>query len=143
MARVTTSSITTSSATAPTEAPPADTAQSTSAPSASAAPAAPPAPRPGVQPGPATPPPAAAPGRSAGSSPTRPPARAQGHGRWRRLLLLLVLASIVGVAGWWALTTQPWVQRTGPLVASGTLEADEVLVGTEVSGRILGLAREG
>ena len=59
------------------------------------------------------------------------------------MLLVLVLATIVGVAGWWALTTRPWVQTAGALTASGTHEADEVLVGTEVSGRILGLAREG
>jgi HlyD family secretion protein len=57
--------------------------------------------------------------------------------------LLLVLAAAVGVAGWWALTARPWVRAAGPLVVSGTLEADEVLVGTEVSGRVLGLAREG
>ena len=33
--------------------------------------------------------------------------------------------------------------KTGKKPASGTLEADEVLVGTEVNGRIVGLAREG
>jgi multidrug resistance efflux pump len=58
-------------------------------------------------------------------------------------LALLILAPV----GWWFAPlipwTPPWLQTSGPLVASGTLEADEVLVGSEVSGRIVSLAREG
>jgi HlyD family secretion protein len=59
------------------------------------------------------------------------------------LLVLLILVPI----GWWFAPlipwTPPWLQPAGPLVASGTLEADEILVGSEVSGRIVSLAREG
>jgi multidrug resistance efflux pump len=54
-----------------------------------------------------------------------------------------VLALLLGVVAWWALTTRPWLTAPGPLTASGTLEADEVLVGSEVAGRIVGLAQEG
>ncbi len=35
------------------------------------------------------------------------------------------------------------MQTEGPLIASGTLEADEILVGFEVPGRIVELAQEG
>jgi HlyD family secretion protein len=67
----------------------------------------------------------------------RPPTRA-----WL-LLAVLVLASV----GWWLAPmmpwTLPWLQPAGPLVASGTLEADEVLIGSEVSGRLVSLVREG
>jgi len=59
------------------------------------------------------------------------------------LLAILVLAPI----GWWLAPLVPWVppwmRPAGPLVASGTLEADEVLIGSEVSGRIVSLAQEG
>jgi multidrug resistance efflux pump len=98
-------------------------------------------PRPGVAP--ATTTPSAAPGRTARPAPTPKPSGQKGHSRLPRLLLLVVLAAIVSVTGWWAYTTQPWIRAAAPLTASGTLEADEVLVGTEVSGRIVGLAREG
>jgi multidrug resistance efflux pump len=54
-----------------------------------------------------------------------------------------VLLILLGALGWWAYTARPWVTTGGALTASGTLEADEVLVGSEVSGRIVGLAREG
>jgi multidrug resistance efflux pump len=54
---------------------------------------------------------------------------------------------VLGAAAYWFVTTRgwPWPLATtaGSLVASGTLEADEVLVGSEVAGRIVGLAREG
>jgi HlyD family secretion protein len=56
---------------------------------------------------------------------------------------VLILAPV----GWWLSPlipwTPPWLLPAGPLVASGTLEADEVLVGAEVSGRIVGLVKEG
>jgi multidrug resistance efflux pump len=54
-----------------------------------------------------------------------------------------VLLLVAGAVGYWLFTTRPWVTAGGPLVASGTLEADEVLVGSEVAGRIVALAREG
>jgi HlyD family secretion protein len=59
------------------------------------------------------------------------------------LLALLILVPV----GWWLAPlipwTPPWLRPAGPLVASGTLEADEVLIGSEVSGRIVSLVREG
>jgi multidrug resistance efflux pump len=55
----------------------------------------------------------------------------------------VVLALILGAVGWWLYTARPWVTAPGALTASGTLEADEVLVGSEVSGRIVSLAQEG
>lgn len=58
------------------------------------------------------------------------------------LLLLLLLAAV----GWWLVRpswTPLWVQPPGPLIASGTLEADEVRVGAEVAGQIVELVREG
>ena len=72
--------------------------------------------------------------------------------RWPILVVLLVL--VVGVAGWWLVVsprarsqplswTLPWSQPAGPLVASGTLEADEVLIGAEVAARITELVQEG
>lgn len=56
---------------------------------------------------------------------------------------MLALIVVVGVVGWWLVTATPWLRPATPLTASGTLEADEVLVGSEVSGRIIGLVREG
>jgi HlyD family secretion protein len=54
---------------------------------------------------------------------------------------------ILAPVGWWFSPlipwTPPWQRPAGPLVASGTLEADEVLVGSEVSGRIVAMAQEG
>jgi HlyD family secretion protein len=38
---------------------------------------------------------------------------------------------------------RPWVQPVGSLTASGTLEADEILVGPEIAGRLVELAEEG
>src|SRR5204863_9513598 len=61
----------------------------------------------------------------------------------RRLLILAIVLGALGASGWWAMVTRPWAQPVGPLTASGTLEADEVLVGSEVAARIVGLAREG
>jgi multidrug efflux pump subunit AcrA (membrane-fusion protein) len=64
---------------------------------------------------------------------------------WPVLAFLLLL--LLGAAAWWAVSsarwTLPWAQPAGPLIASGTLEADEVLVGAEVAGRIVELVQEG
>lgn len=64
----------------------------------------------------------------------------------RPIRILIILLVIGGVAsGGWLLSTgwTPWVAPAGPLIASGTLEADEVLVGAEVLGRIVAMAQEG
>jgi multidrug resistance efflux pump len=82
---------------------------------------------------------------------TRPstpaPADRQGGHRFPRLALVLLALLILVPVGWWFAPlipwTPPWLQAAGPLVASGTLEADEVLIGSEVSGRIVSLVREG
>ncbi|MCC7368275.1 MAG: efflux RND transporter periplasmic adaptor subunit [Chloroflexi bacterium] len=71
-----------------------------------------------------------------------PPPPPQQHGPPRLLVALALLAAVVG-AGWWIWTTRLTAAPNGMMTASGTLEADEVLVSSEVSGRILGLAREG
>jgi multidrug resistance efflux pump len=95
--------------------------------------------------------PAPAPAREAPRRPERPaptvrpaePASARRPHRPTRAIPFLLLALLLGTVAWWLLTTRPWATVAGPLTASGTLEADEVLVGSEVSGRIVGLAREG
>ena len=93
--------------------------------------AAPTAPAPAATPPPAKSPPASAPAEQRRSH--RPP----------RLALGLLLLLLLGAAGWWAATARPSARPPGPLTASGTLEADEVLVGSEVAGRIVELVREG
>jgi HlyD family secretion protein len=71
----------------------------------------------------------------------------RGGRRFPRLALLLLVLLVLVPVGWWFAPlipwTPPWLQAAGPLVASGTLEADEVLIGPEVSGRIVSLVREG
>jgi multidrug resistance efflux pump len=111
-------------------------------------PVAPP-PRPDAPPAqPSAPPrPAASPGRGGAYTPApAAPSRRRGH-RFPRLALLLLVLLILVPVGWWLAPlvpwTPPWLRAPGPLVASGTLEADEILVGSEVSGRIVSLAREG
>ena len=62
-----------------------------------------------------------------------------------RLVVVPLVLLVLGAVGWWVVTsewTPPWVQPPGPLVASGTLEADEVQVGAEVSARIVELVFE-
>src|SRR5690348_6177670 len=58
-----------------------------------------------------------------------------------RPLVALVIVVGAGVAIGWAVTTTgwtpPWVQPPGRLTPSATLEADEVLVGSQLSARIL------
>jgi multidrug resistance efflux pump len=77
--------------------------------------------------------------------PSPKPRPVEQHARHRpaRLVLMLALLLLVGAVAWWLITTQPWVQAPGPLTASGTLEAKEILVGSEVAGRIVDLTREG
>ena len=56
-----------------------------------------------------------------------------------RLLLLVVVLVGIGVAGW----TYTSATRTGqPLTVSGTVEADETLLGVEVAGRLVEVAVE-
>src|SRR5690349_18500770 len=128
------------SVTAHTDSAPSDATRTPGAASASA-PATTPT-RPGVAPTPATSP-SVAPGQSERRGQAPKPSGPSGHGVLPRLAVLLVLVAAAAGLGWWALTTQPWIRPAAPLTASGTLEADEILVGTEVSGKILGLAREG
>jgi len=59
------------------------------------------------------------------------------------VLLVLGVLLAAGLALWQSGLSMPWTKPATGLVASGTLEADEVLVGSEVAGRIVGLAREG
>jgi multidrug efflux pump subunit AcrA (membrane-fusion protein) len=80
-----------------------------------------------------------APPRPAASRPPAPPAHRPRQGALLALVALLLLSG----AGWWILTAVPWTTPPGRLAASGTLEADEVLVGFEVPGRLVELAREG
>jgi multidrug resistance efflux pump len=120
------------------------------APTAPAAPAAPPpAPAPSAPTPPAPAPPARPRRDGAAPPPASTPApadRRRGH-RPPKLALLLLAVMILGPIGWWIATTTPWTPPwmvpAGPLTASGTLEADEVLVGAEVNGRVVGLAQEG
>jgi multidrug resistance efflux pump len=113
--------------------------------SATATPSAPTAPAPPASP-PASPPSRARPRRE--QLPSEPPSRTQrrGHGPPKALVAVILLI-ILGAVAYWLISSRtiPWPLTTasGPLVASGTLEADEVLVGSEVPGRIIGLAREG
>ncbi|MFN8526158.1 MAG: efflux RND transporter periplasmic adaptor subunit [Chloroflexota bacterium] len=68
------------------------------------------------------------------SAPHRPP---------RPLIALVLLAAVAGTLWWQMGFPMPARSATGLLTASGTLEADEVLIGSEVSGRLLEIAREG
>src|SRR5262245_7312468 len=97
-----------------------------------AATVAPPAPAP-------TPRPAGRPRRTEQRPAPTPPKKPARHGLPKVAVLLLAIM-ILAPVGWWLVPlipwTPPWLRPAGPLVASGTLEADEVLVGSEVSGRI-------
>ncbi|GIV78052.1 MAG: hypothetical protein KatS3mg050_2446 [Litorilinea sp.] len=73
------------------------------------------------------------------------------HGRPPAILAIL-LVLLLATAVWWIgagrpaptqLLPWPWQEPAGPLVASGTLEADEILVGSEIAGRIVSLVQEG
>jgi multidrug resistance efflux pump len=79
--------------------------------------------------------------------PTPAPSTRPARHRPPKLALLLLAMLILGPVGWWLSPlipwTPPWLHPAGPLVASGTLEADEVLVGSEAAGRIVALAQEG
>jgi multidrug resistance efflux pump len=75
-------------------------------------------------------------------SPAPPAAEPDRLHRPPRPVLAVLLLLLLGAAGWWAATSL-WARPAGPLTASGTLEADEVLVGPEVAGRIIELVGEG
>lgn len=64
------------------------------------------------------------------------------HLPWPGSVILLLVLLLLGVSIWWAVHTF-LVQSDGPLTASGTLEADEILLSFEVSGRITELVEEG
>ena len=75
-----------------------------------------------------------------------PPAHPSHRGRLLRRVALVLVVLAIGAVSWWLLTTEqlaPWAQAAPALTASGTLEADEILVGAEVAGRILTLVTEG
>jgi multidrug resistance efflux pump len=57
----------------------------------------------------------------------------------RRRALLIVGVLVVASIGGLVYTSWAATRATGPLIASGTVEADEVLIGPEVSGRLLAL----
>jgi len=66
--------------------------------------------------------------------------------RARRAALIILILLLLGALAWWFYTsswTPPWTAVDGPLTASGSLEADEVLIGAEVAGRIVDLVQEG
>ncbi|MFN8636915.1 MAG: HlyD family efflux transporter periplasmic adaptor subunit [Chloroflexota bacterium] len=78
--------------------------------------------------------------RAQPAPPPQPPAPARRlHSH---LPVMLLLALVLGVASWLAYDTWRLGQGGGPLTASGTTEADEVLVSSEVAGRILSLPFE-
>lgn len=66
------------------------------------------------------------------SSPHHPPRPAMA------VLGMLVLAGL----SWWAVSAWQAAQPPGPLAASGTVEADEVLMGSEIAGRLVALRAE-
>jgi HlyD family secretion protein len=73
-------------------------------------------------------------------APPSPPRKA--HRPPRRAAIPLVL--LLGALGWWGWQSYLGTLPPGPLVASGTVEADEVLVSSEVPGRLAEVsAREG
>ena len=84
--------------------------------------------------------PAAAPARPV------PPSVEPHHGPRPTLVIGLVLVLAIAAAVWWLSGNDwqlPWVQPVTVLTASGTLEADEILVGFEVTGRLVKLVQEG
>ena len=50
---------------------------------------------------------------------------------------LLIGILVVAALAWWTYTAWSATRAPGPLTASGTVEADEVLLAAEVSGRLL------
>lgn len=87
--------------------------------------------------------PAATPG-GAGGQPGAPvprrPLRLPRHRPPPQALALLGLL-LIGLA-WWGVEAWRAALPPGPLTASGTVEADEVLVGSEVAGRVVALHAE-
>ena len=58
------------------------------------------------------------------------------------LVILALVLLLFGASAGWVFGSR-WDHSDGSVTASGTLEADEVRVGSEVPGRIVDLAREG
>ena len=76
----------------------------------------------------------------------QPAENGRGPRPMRRLAFILLLLLLIGAAIWWLSTsswTPPWVETNELLTASGSLEADEILIGAEVAGRIVDLVQEG
>jgi HlyD family secretion protein len=61
------------------------------------------------------------------------------HAPRQAIPVLIVL--VLGVS-WWSVETWRGMQPLGPLTASGTVEADEVLVSSEVAGRLVEITTE-
>ena len=57
-------------------------------------------------------------------------------------LVLLVLAALAAGTAWYVISSGLLARPAGPLTASGTIEADEVVIGSEVTGRIVSLPAE-
>ncbi|MGE3913159.1 MAG: HlyD family secretion protein [Chloroflexota bacterium] len=93
-------------------------------------------------PGTSMPPRQSVPHRNGAAERELPPPPPRRHGLPKPLIALVLLV-IIGGGTWWALTAYVWTPEPTTLTASGTLEADEVQIASEVSGRILGLVREG
>jgi HlyD family secretion protein len=61
----------------------------------------------------------------------------------KRIMVVLVVLALLGGAAWWYLSSPP-ATATDAIVASGTIEAEEVALTAEVSGRVVEvLADEG
>ncbi len=71
-----------------------------------------------------------------------PATRGAAHRRPPRRAVVGTLLLVLGLAAW--LATQQWMaaQPVPPLSASGTIEADEILVAPEVAGRLVALQAE-
>lgn len=61
--------------------------------------------------------------------------------RHRRPIRVIVLA-LLALLGWWLYSLWTQLQAPGPLVASGTIEADEVVLSAEVAGLLVEVAVE-
>jgi HlyD family secretion protein len=54
----------------------------------------------------------------------------------KRIIFVLVVLALLGGGAWWYLNSQP-VVATDDIVASGTIEAEEVAITAEVGGRVV------
>ncbi len=74
--------------------------------------------------------------------PAAPRSAAPGHRRPPRRALVAASAALLLILGWAAYQLWEGSRPLGPLTASGTVEADEVMVAAEVSGRLVALPAE-